>query len=358
MSTLSLCVICKNEEKNIGTLLDSIKGDLFDEIIICDTGSTDGTIDILKKYGVKIEHFKWINDFSAARNYAFSKATSDYIMWMDSDDILKPVDYQKFLDLKKHLDEAPMWVAKYAISFDEKGNSTYSFYRERIVKRSLGLKWQEPIHEYILLYRGYRKVDIEITHNSKEEHTSRNVSMLEAIVAKDPDNSRNVYYLGKEYFDNGDYDKALPILERFIDMKDAWGDDVFGALIRLGTHQMESKNFSAAKKYLYRAIEQDPLRAKAYYHLGNCFLWDNDPHTAIHWFKVCCTMDGNSSGNSLGAVEPKFYTWGPNLQLCVAYDKIGETKKAAEHNEIALSYQPNNQIMIENKEYFKKKLGQ
>ena len=87
MKTISLCMIVKNEEDNIGNCLDNIK-DLVDEIIIVDTGSTDKTKEIVKKYTDKIYDFEWVDDFSKARNYSFSKATKDYIFWLDADDIL------------------------------------------------------------------------------------------------------------------------------------------------------------------------------------------------------------------------------------------------------------------------------
>ena len=76
MKTLSLCMITKNEEKNISRCLDSIK-DIVDEIIIVDTGSTDKTIEIAKSYGANIYHYKWNNDFSKARNVSLQKATKD-----------------------------------------------------------------------------------------------------------------------------------------------------------------------------------------------------------------------------------------------------------------------------------------
>ena len=74
MITISLCMIVKNEEKVLARCLDSI-ADLMDEIIIVDTGSSDNTKEIAKKYTDKIYDFAWIDDFSAARNYSFSKAT-------------------------------------------------------------------------------------------------------------------------------------------------------------------------------------------------------------------------------------------------------------------------------------------
>ena len=99
MISISLCMIVKDEELVLGRCLNSVKN-LVDEIIIVDTGSTDKTKDIASLYTDKIYDFKWINDFSAARNYSFSKATKDYIMWLDADDVLLEEDYIKLQDLK------------------------------------------------------------------------------------------------------------------------------------------------------------------------------------------------------------------------------------------------------------------
>ena len=91
MKTISLCMIVKDEENVIERCLKSVKG-IFDEIIIVDTGSSDSTKKIVSKYTDKIYDYKWNNDFSEARNYSFSKATCDYIMWLDADDVLLEED--------------------------------------------------------------------------------------------------------------------------------------------------------------------------------------------------------------------------------------------------------------------------
>src|SRR5690554_6641792 len=102
MYKISLCMIVKNEEEVLAQCLDSVK-DICDEIIIADTGSTDRTKEIAGKYTDKIYDFEWIDDFSAARNFAFSKATMDYILWLDADDVLLGEDQEKLKKLKKEL---------------------------------------------------------------------------------------------------------------------------------------------------------------------------------------------------------------------------------------------------------------
>ena len=99
MITISLCMIVKNEESVLERCLDSV-ADLVDEIIIVDTGSTDRTKEIATRYTDKIYDFKWIDDFSAARNFSFSKATMDYIYVADADEVIDDENSKKFKILK------------------------------------------------------------------------------------------------------------------------------------------------------------------------------------------------------------------------------------------------------------------
>ena len=85
MATVSLCMIVRNEEDVLGRCLESVK-DIVDEIIIVDTGSTDRTKEIAGRFTNTVYDFPWIDDFSAARNFSFSKATMDYQMWLDADE--------------------------------------------------------------------------------------------------------------------------------------------------------------------------------------------------------------------------------------------------------------------------------
>lgn len=94
MITLSLCMIVKDEEDVLRRCLDSVK-EIVDEIIIVDTGSTDKTKLIASEFTDKIFDFKWCDDFSKARNFSFSKATKEYIIWLDADDVILEEDKLK-----------------------------------------------------------------------------------------------------------------------------------------------------------------------------------------------------------------------------------------------------------------------
>ena len=87
MATISLCMIVKNEEKVLARCLDSVKP-AVDEIVILDTGSTDATKDVAARYTDRIYDFPWVDDFSAARNASFAKASMTFTMWLDADDVL------------------------------------------------------------------------------------------------------------------------------------------------------------------------------------------------------------------------------------------------------------------------------
>ena len=137
MVTISLCMIVKNEERVLGRCLESVQ-EIADEIIIVDTGSEDRTKEIAEKYHARVFEQEWQDDFSRARNYSFSHAEMDYCMWLDADDVLLYEDNKKLEQLKENLDvSVDMVIMRYNMSFDKDDKPTYSFNRERLLKRTL-----------------------------------------------------------------------------------------------------------------------------------------------------------------------------------------------------------------------------
>ncbi|MBO4396165.1 MAG: glycosyltransferase family 2 protein [Eubacterium sp.] len=174
MITISLCMIVKNEEKVLARCLDSIK-DLMDEIIIVDTGSTDRTKEIASNYTNKVFDFAWIDDFSAARNYAFSKATGDYIYSADADEVLDDENHAKFDILKRNLiTDIEIVQMIYGNQLDN--GTAYNFdaeLRPKLFKRLRTFTWIEPVHEKMRLDPVVFDSDIVITHKPEDLHNSR-----------------------------------------------------------------------------------------------------------------------------------------------------------------------------------------
>ena len=162
-------MIVKNEEKVLKRCLNCVK-DIVDEIIIVDTGSTDKTKEIARKYTDKVLDFKWVNDFSKARNYSFSKATKDYILWLDADDVIAKENQKKLLQLKNTLPKnTDIVMMKYVTSIVPH----FSYYRERLLKREKNYKWKSPVHEVIELNGNLQYTDIEIHHKSIKKTYSK-----------------------------------------------------------------------------------------------------------------------------------------------------------------------------------------
>lgn len=185
MITISLCMIVKNEEAILARCLDSIK-DLAEEIIIVDTGSTDKTKVIAQKYTNKIFDFTWNDDFAAARNFAFSKATKDYIYSADADEVIDEQNRKKFQDLKKTLLPEVEIVQMY-YSNQLQFNTTYNFdkeYRPKLFKRLRNFQWIEPIHETIRLEPVIYNSEIEICHMPQNNHSIRDFNVFQKLFHK------------------------------------------------------------------------------------------------------------------------------------------------------------------------------
>ena len=99
LNTLSICMIVKNEAKNIEAAIRSFLP-FADEIIVNDTGSTDETVEILKRLPVKVIENEWEGNFSTARNQSIEEATCSWILWMDADDRVPPEECEAFKKLK------------------------------------------------------------------------------------------------------------------------------------------------------------------------------------------------------------------------------------------------------------------
>lgn len=216
---LSVCIISKDEEKNIERCLKSIKA-IADEIIVVDTGSTDGTIEIAKSLGAKVIDFKWTNDFSEARNKSIENVTKDWILFLDCDEEL---DYEGSIKVKSLINKDENKEGYYLRLINiSKGVMQNDSIVMRLFRKNDKYRFKGKIHERILqsikdenesgcigetqikiYHYGYDKEIINIKKKS-----DRNFKILLSY-SEDEKDGYYYYVLGNEYARIKNSEKSL-----------------------------------------------------------------------------------------------------------------------------------------------------
>lgn len=349
---ISLCMIVKNEEKCLKRCLSSVEN-FADEIIIVDTGSTDKTKEIAKIFTDKIYDFVWVDDFSKARNFAFTKANGKYIMWLDADDFISPDNLKKLIKLKQNLDgKVDTFMLKYEIAFDSAGNSTFTYFRERILKNDGSFFWEGAVHEVITPHGKIEYSDIAIKHLKIEKHTSkRNLKIYQSLIKKGHILSpREQYYYSRELYYNGQYKKAITALNTFLKFENAWLEDRLGAIEIKALCQFQLNKIDKARATLYSSFSYSQPRANFLCLIGDSFIKENKFEQSIFWYKNA--LNSQKDYTSGGFINEEYFGIYPALQLCLAYYKLGDINQSKKYNDLALSFNSKNENAIKNKDFF------
>ena len=202
--TLSVCFIVRDEEEVICRALNSC-AQFADEIIITDTGSKDKTVELAKKFTDKVYFFEWIDDFSAARNFCFDKASGDYVMWMDADDI---VSYDNAKKIRALVDGGGFDMAY--LLYVSGGDESFSYVRERILRRDMGYRFSGIVHEAISPRGKAVYSDARIVHKKiKPRDPARNLSIYRRAISRGVVlDERSLFYYGRELYENRLYHEA------------------------------------------------------------------------------------------------------------------------------------------------------
>lgn len=356
MCEISLCMIVKNEEETLGRCLRSV-GEIADEIVIADTGSTDRTREIAEQLGCRVFDFPWTDDFSAARNFSFSKATKDYILWLDADDVFLDGDREKFLALKKDSDfSADVYMMKYNIGIGaEKEGPALSYYRERLVRRSGGFLWHEPVHEHLEISGKIVNTDICVTHAAKGKTSgSRNLHIYEKILAEGGSLSpRGLYYFARELKENGRFSEAAEEFRSFLDGGEGWVEDNISACAELGECLRQTGSEDLELPVLLRSFAYDTPRAEICCRIGYCFERKGEYRLAVFWFRLCLSL--GETGGAWGFQNPDCRGYVPCIECAVCYDRLGDLSNAEAFNELAAQYKPGSPSVAHNRKYFKER---
>ncbi len=325
MITISVCMIVKNEERVLARCLDSLRG-LADEIIIVDTGSTDATKQIAAGYTDKIYDFEWIHDFSAARNFSFSKAVMDYIYVADADEVIDEENRQLFLLLKQGLlPEIEIVQMKYANQLAH--NTTYNFdmeYRPKLYKRLRTFYWVEPVHENVNLTPVVYDSDIVIHHMPESNHAKRDFGTFQRAIAREGKLSPKLYAMyARELYIAGeaaDFEEAYEYFSGFAEQEECSERErkiyecILARCCRL------YGDFPAFMKFCLHNIADGKASAEVCYELGEYYKELGDYKEAVIWFynaayETECELNIHYAGDY------------PLKQLASCYGELGDKEQ-------------------------------
>jgi glycosyltransferase involved in cell wall biosynthesis len=268
LNKYKICVyaICKNEEQFVDRWMDTV-GEA-DMIIVTDTGSTDKTVEKLRDRGAVV-HTEIINPwrFDAARNIAMDHIPADVDICVsnDLDEVFEPHWRQKLESAWQPESTSARYL--FTCSYNSDGTPNKQHSMEKIHCRN-GFRWVHPVHEF-LEYNGTRHASVVWINNLVLGHypdlskrRSQYLPLLELSAKENPNDDRTVFWLGREYMYNAQYDKCIETLKGYLEMTTAQWDEERCAAMRFIANCYQSKgnldcrNLREARMWLYKAIAQ------------------------------------------------------------------------------------------------------
>ena len=360
--SLSLAMIVKNEENCLARVLSGVHR-YVDEIIIADTGSTDRTKEIARGFNAKVLDFndskafdidtfvegvpgpftgqKYLCDYALARNFSFENAAGDYILWLDADDVvLSAENLPKLLD-SMDANKSDLSMLPYQVYFDENDNCTRVYARERISKRDSGLRWGGPIHEAIL-YEPCHQIlhtDSVIVQHRRLENTRppgvkhSRIKILTKRYLSGIRNFRELFYLGNEWMQVPDVDKAVVCYEEYLNLS-RWSEEICVVRNILGTiWETKGELHRAYREYATAHCEDfnnpDPL-----FGLARIAYMKRDLGSCIKFTEAGFNCD---TSKALMPIDPVGRARDPHVCYSDALFQIGKVKEAIESCKRGLS---------------------
>lgn len=346
--------ISKNESKFVNRWVDSMNE--ADGIYVLDTGSTDDTVEKLKNKGVNVT-VKTITPwrFDVARNMSLElvPTNADICVCTDLDEVFEK-GWRKKLESLWQKNTTRMRY-NYNWSFDENGKPAVNFYIEKIHGRN-HYKWTHPVHEVLKPLEGVVENTIttdEITVNhypDKEKSRSSYLPLLELSVKEDPEDDRNMHYLGREYMYYGKWNECIDTLIKHLHLKTATWKDERAASMRFIARSYQALNrYDEARMWLDKAIAEAPYlrdpymeRALLEYHLKNY-------SEVIHYCNEALKITNHQK-----TYINEVFSWNSTVYdiLSIAYYYTGNKNMALKNAELALKLEPKNERIIQNKKIF------
>ena len=333
---IAVYAICKNESKFVDRWMDSMSE--ADEITVLDTGSEDDTVEKLRARGARVFEEKiapWRFDVARNRSLELVSPDVDVCVCTDLDEVLH-AGWAELLR-KAWKPGATLATYRYTWSFTPDGKEGVVFWYSKVHSR-YGYRWKHPVHEVL-----------------EWKSRAQYLPLLEMSVKEEPSDDRNVHYLGREYMFRRRWDDCIVTLKKHLALPTATWRDERAASMRFIARSYAMKGDKAeAENWYMRAITEAPYLREPYTDFAS-FLYYSDDWDGVLYF----------TSRALAIKErPRSYiceaaAWGslPDDLRSIAFYKTGRIKEALEAAERALTFEPNNDRIRENAEFFRKELG-
>lgn len=350
--------ICKNEEKFVDRWVDSMQE--ADKIYVLDTGSTDHTVEKLEKRGVQVKR-KVISPwrFDVARNLSLEMLPEnvDICVCTDLDEVLES-GWRKNLE-KIWTPDTKKVRYNYNWSLDDNGKPIVNFYIEKIHQRK-DYKWTHPVHE-VLTYTGsemeYFQTTDDITLNHYPDHSKSRGSylpLLELSVKEDPEDDRNMHYLGREYMYYGKWNECIDTLIRHLNLKSAvWKDERSASMRFIARSYKALGRYDEAKMWLDKAIKETPYLRDPYMERSLLEYQLENYASVIEYCQkaLCITKHEKTYINEVFSWDYTVYDL-----LSIAYYYENQVEESLKNVEIAISMNPTEERLRKNKELILEKI--
>lgn len=297
---LSVCMIVKDEEENLALALSSVV-DLADEIIVVDTGSSDGSVPLADYFGATVYSYPWEGDFSLARNQGLDKAKGEWVLVLDADEVLEEGD-QLLRLLRQTSEQVVAYFLTIENCYDQSGFIESSFDTVlRVFRNRKEFRFSGKIHEQIapaiieyspkeiislmegpqLKHSGYLKSQVE-----KKDKLGRNLGMLREALKENPSDRLIRYHYGVELYRNQKFKEALEIFKEVgegLDTKVIYGPKLMRYIV-MSLYSLNNK--SEALKYCNMGLGYYPDYPDLYYLKGLIAYQDRDIVEALKSFEA------------------------------------------------------------------------
>lgn len=248
---ISVSMIVKNEAVLLERALLSVAD--ADEIVVVDTGSTDGTIDIAKQHTPHVYHgpdFAWRDDFAFSRNQSLDRCTGEWILILDADEVLEPGGIAK---CRAAIAEIGAFRSVSVNCVSERGGEVHRSIR--LFRRDPDVRWHAPVHNYLSLAEQNPR-DITITYGYSPAHQGdpdRALRILTKVLADNPLAVREAYYLAREHWYRNDYATAERWYRDYL-TRATWGPEMADAWLLLARCLWHQQRGDEARVACLRAI--------------------------------------------------------------------------------------------------------